>query len=534
MSSSPGSNGELFVFQTNPRHPHKRRVSNDAPVHRASRRARFMAVVLTFSLLGLAAGIWQSPAIRRNDRPAPSQLEVELASERARSEDLREQIADMSERLRRPHPSTTDGSDEARAEDLARQVDALEAKLDIRRPPTADGSQRSRAEDLQSRLREAEARLKAPRPPGTNARADDLARQVQDLNDKVSRPRPAPDRFAGVSAHLTKADIVAATHQFGLYTEQAPFNWGEAGLVESAVDRKANIVGYFQDWNDPFRSDAVLLAWQRHQIPMLTWEPAPTTGREDPDNPANLAFNLPSIIDGQHDDYIRSYARGVRGVGMPIILRLAHEMNGDWYPWAEVQRKDRNGDGTFSPDEDRSINGNRRGDYVRMWRHVHDIFEEEGANDLTVWLWAPNRVNNITTDAIHQPRISEYYPGDQYADWVGMSGYLRYSDRSDPPTFATTYYDTLRQLRQTTSRRIFLAEIAATELNGTKAQWIASLFQGLAANPDIIGFAWFSLVVSAMKTDGVQTNDWRINSTGPARDALAQGLAQGEFGLSAD
>lgn len=490
------------------------------------------AAVISFSLLGLGVGVWQSPAMRRTTPAGPSDLELQLASARARADDLKVQLEDVAARNRRPRPVVVDASDEARADDLARQVDELERKLGIRRPPGTVDSSKNRAEDLKRRLDEAETKLKAPRPPGTtsNARADDLARQLADLNDKVARPRPTPDRFAGVTANLTKADIVAAANQFGLYTEQAPFNWGEAGMVEATVARKANLIGYFQDWNDPFRSDAVLLAWQRHQIPMLTWEPAPTTGREDPDNPANLAFNLKSIGAGSHDDYIRTYARGIRDLQMPIVLRLAHEMNGDWYPWAEVQRKDTDGDGVF---EERSINGNSRGDYVRMWQHVHDIFEEEGANAYTVWLWSPNRINNILNDTIRQPDVSEYYPGASYVDWVGMSGYRRYSDRNDEPTFDNTYHDTLVRLRITApGKRIFLAEIAATELTNDKAQWINSLFAGLAANRDIIGFAWFSLVVSAMRDDGVQTNDWRINSTGPARDALAQGLAgNGGYGL---
>lgn len=547
MPSSPTSEHDtLFDFGTPlpkrkgappprpPKPPRKRFVPSDH-ARRKSRRTRLTAAVLTVALLALSVGIWMSPSVRRWTSQGPDQRELALISERARAADLRQQNRALSERLKTPRPPVTDDEDRARADDLARQVDELEAKLGIRRPPVTDRSQQARAEDLQKRLREAEERLKAPRTQTTDgsqrARAEDLARQLRELNDKLVRPRPAPGRFDGVTAHLTKAEIVDAQSQFGLYTAQAPFNWGEAGMVEESVQRKANIIGYFQDWNDPFRADAIQLAWQRHQIPMLTWEPAPTTGREDPNNPANLPFNLEAIRRGDHDDYIRSYARGIRELGMPIVLRLAHEMNGDWYPWSEVQWKDLNHDNKFTPDEQRSINGNARGQYARMWQHVHDIFQEEAANELTVWLWAPNRVNNITSSVIQQPDVDQYYPGDDYVDWIGMSGYLRYSDRKDPPTFDVTFGDTLRQLRATSGKRIFLAEIGATELNGTKAEWITSLFDGIGRNPDIIGFAWFSLTVSAMKDDGVQTNDWRINSTGPARDALAGGLAAGGYGL---
>lgn len=528
--------------------PPRRHVDHGKFARRQSRRNRTTAWILTAALIVVSVGIWASPAARR--ATTTSEFELALSKEMARSDDLRRQNAELTRRLKAPRPVSTDGAQLARAEDLARQVDDLERRLGIRRPPATDKTQQARADDLLQRLREAQALLQAPRTQTTDgsqlARAEDLSRQVKDLSGQLARPRTTADRFAGVTAHLTKAEIVSAQHQFGLYTAQAPFNWGEAGMVEDAVQRKANIVGYFQDWNDPFRADAIQLAWQRHQIPMLTWEPAPTTGREDPNDTANLPFNLLSIKDGLHDDYIRSYARGIKELGMPIIVRLAHEMNGDWYPWSEIQNKDHDGNGllddcdvapyaddTKGIDPKCSINGNGPGQFREMWQHVHQVFAEEGANDLTIWLWAPNRVNNITNPVIHQPTIERFYPGDQYVDWVGMSGYLRYSDRDDPPTFDMTFGDTLTQLQATApTKHVFLAEIGATELNGTKAQWVDSLFDGLARNRDIIsGFAWFSLTVSAMKGDEVQTNDWRINSTGPARDALANGLAGGGYGL---
>ena len=39
-------------------------------------------------------------------------------------------------------------------------------------------------------------------------------------------------------------------------------------------------------------------------------------------------------------------------------LRPMHEMNGNWYPWAE------------------GVNGNVAGDYVNAWRHVRAIFRD--------------------------------------------------------------------------------------------------------------------------------------------------------------
>ena len=55
-----------------------------------------------------------------------------------------------------------------------------------------------------------------------------------------------------------------------------------------------------------------------------------------------------------------------------------------------------------------------------------------GADEYVIWLWAPTRVDNIT----HQT-ISQYYPGDQIVDWVGMSGYQR--SATSQATFDVTF-----------------------------------------------------------------------------------------------
>lgn len=159
-------------------------------------------------------------------------------------------------------------------------------------------------------------------------------------------------------------------------------------------------------------------AWRRNSLPVLTWESRPSLASNgvsvEPD------YTLPKIIGdpaagvpGDFDDYLHQFAKDIVGTGLPLGIRLDHEMNGIWYPWSET-------DGKGNP-----INSNRVGDYSKMWQHVHDIFQQEGANDLVEWIWSPNIVNNLP--ATH--KTSEYsaglYPGDSYVDLVGLSGYLR-------------------------------------------------------------------------------------------------------------
>ena len=140
---------------------------------------------------------------------------------------------------------------------------------------------------------------------------------------------------------------------------------------------------------------------------MMTWESRPLSSADD-----TTDYGLPRIVDGSFDAYLTSYAQAVAALGLPVVIRFDQEMNGNWYRWSERR-------------PDKSIDPALQGTYVQAWRHVHDIFEAQGANRSAIWLWSPNRIDNI---ASWGGDLSPYYPGAEYVDEVGMTGYLRHED----------------------------------------------------------------------------------------------------------
>ena len=294
----------------------------------------------------------------------------------------------------------------------------------------------------------------------------------------------------------TTSEIVASGHHFGMATATTE----EFDFLEFSLARDATMRGYYKGWDTPFDANRVLSSWQRGEVPVMTWESRALAFSED-----DTDYSLSRIIDGDFDDYLTQYARDINDLGLPLVIRFDQEMNGNWYRWAEF-------DAPY---------GNEKGDFIAAWRHVHDVFESVGANEHVVWLWSPNRVDNLT----RFPSIDNYYPGRDYVDWVGMTGYHRPGDRS--ATFSGTYDKTLAELRRVAPGvPIMLAEIGATETGGQKVAFMESLFPGLAANPDIVGFIWFNYAISEK---GV-TNDWRLDSSSAVFDAFSTGLADSTFG----
>ncbi len=326
---------------------------------------------------------------------------------------------------------------------------------------------------------------------------DDDGIACRNLPDDPNRPASTavwPYVLPTPSAPPREQILNPAQTYFGLFTEQSPFNFKELDQVASAVDHRPSSVTWFAGWDQSFRADVVQAAWRRDMLPVITWEPRPIVTPMGPgsNNAVNADYQLSDILQGDYDAYIRQWARELREVNLPVAIRFAHEMNGFWYPWSE------------------QTNGNKPGEFVAAWRHVHDLFAEEGALN-AIWLWTPN----VTGFPQAQP-LDQLYPGDDYVDWVGLSGYYRKVNPGYEASFTNTYGKTLTQLRAVApGKKILLAEVGATETGGQKMNWVTSFFAGLPANPDVIGFTWFNRSVTAIPNGEKTpvTNDWRITSS---------------------
>lgn len=260
---------------------------------------------------------------------------------------------------------------------------------------------------------------------------------------------------------------------FGLTYPQTP-NLSALSNYETEIGKNVSLVLWYQSWieqgqRQAFPTDDMDAVRLHGAIPVLAWEPD-----EYPSQPSEPEFSLNNIASGAWDDYIRQYADEAKVWGHPFFLRFASEMNGSWVPWSEW------------------ANGNSAGQFITMWRHVHDIFTAEGATNVT-WIWCPNVDNG---DAIP---MKELYPGDAYVDWLGMDGYNFSSSLKIPWwSFAQVFQFTYNQLLALTpsSKPIIIGETGSVEAGGSKAQWITdALTMQLPTHfPRIKALIWFNMV----------------------------------------
>jgi hypothetical protein len=145
-------------------------------------------------------------------------------------------------------------------------------------------------------------------------------------------------------------------------------------------------------------------------VPSVTLDPKDYA---NPDLTYQRTF-LGLIAAGGFDSALTGWAVALRDFGGPVVLRFAHEMNGDWYPYGGGG--DADGDGR--PDGPEA--------YIRAWRHAHDVFAAQGAANV-LWAFCPNAETFPDRD---WNRPFGYYPGDGYAELIFVDAYEHHNKRT--------------------------------------------------------------------------------------------------------
>jgi len=271
---------------------------------------------------------------------------------------------------------------------------------------------------------------------------------------------------------------------------------------EQDAHKSVSIVMWCQDWGltqgQNFEPTWMNNVRNHGSIPMISWEPQDyTKGVNQP------TFSLQNIISGKLDGYITKWAQDSKAWGHPYFLRFAHEMNGNWYPWSE------------------QVNGNKAGQYVKAWQHVHDIFTKQGVKNVT-WVWSPNVESTKTIP------LKNLYPGSAYVDWIGMDGYNWGSVNSVGwKSFAQVFQQTHKDIVSVAKGNpLMVAETASAEVGGNKSAWIVDAFttQLTQAFSDVKVVIWF---------DENKETDWRIESSTTSQYTFVKLIASNRYASNA-
>jgi hypothetical protein len=276
----------------------------------------------------------------------------------------------------------------------------------------------------------------------------------------------------------------------GVYYGNQGWKMDQVQAMEAWQGKRHAVVNLFTDWCsraktlDNLFNQQLPAIWANGNVPVISWEPYLCSAASTPGDVEVRAAR------GDYDAYLNAWAdRMVAFVSGPdrthgtaddrrVYIRLAHEMNGNWYPWGAA------------------VGGNSAAHYISMWVHVRQIFWTKGLGASNVqWIWAVNH------EDVGGAPAEGYYPGDEYVDWIGIDGYNWGTSQSwsswTPPD--AVFGPMLARLRAITAKPLALTETASSSsLRGkvdvaAKSQWITQLFSyATAASTGARMIVWFN------------------------------------------
>ncbi len=109
----------------------------------------------------------------------------------------------------------------------------------------------------------------------------------------------------------------------------------------------------------------------------------------------HMVDDLDAIIKGDRDSNIEKIGKWIKSANRPVYLRIGYEFDGDWNHYEPAP-------------------------YIKAYRKIADKFRAMGADNIS-YVWASAGARPYKNHP-----ISDWYPGDEYVDWVGISVFRQF------------------------------------------------------------------------------------------------------------
>ena len=261
---------------------------------------------------------------------------------------------------------------------------------------------------------------------------------------------------------------------WGIFEYSAPRTFWNLDAIERDAGYKFKVLLHYQSIDQPVPLDYLNNAWENDRIVELSLATNHTSQANalwTSGIPANsrVAYD---ILDGKYDDYFDKYAEDLKKFQKPILFRLNNEMNGDWC-WYSA----------FYTARDADI-------YIKLWHYIKSIFDRHGVDNL-IWIWNPHDVSRPDFAWNH---FLAYYPGDEYVDIIGMTGYNNgtYFHGEKWRSFDQIYKDVYKEYSALFDKPFMLTEFSSSTFGGSKADWIDDMFNKIGNYPNIKVAVWWN------------------------------------------
>jgi hypothetical protein len=183
--------------------------------------------------------------------------------------------------------------------------------------------------------------------------------------------------------------------------------------MERLAEKSLAWVQYENDWakSQEFPWAVVQSIAEQKKVPYIRILPRSTSEQNQGADPV---YTLDNFLLGYFDDTIEQWARLAKASGVRLVVEFAPEVNGNWYPWNGQWNGGAEAAGYGDP---KLADGPER--FRDVYRRVIDIFRRVGSDQIT-WIF---HVDSQPQPTEAWNAMANYYPGDSYIDWIGVSAF---------------------------------------------------------------------------------------------------------------
>jgi hypothetical protein len=247
----------------------------------------------------------------------------------------------------------------------------------------------------------------------------------------------------------------------GIYHSANPgFIGAEDYVTEEIITDFETLVGknivwaYFSNnWYDniQFPTSNVNIIHDAGKVPFIRMMPRTNFEQGVPDP----NYTMQKIIDGVFDTQLTQWAIDAKNTNIPLLVEFGTEVNGNWFPW----NGQHNGAGTTDGYGDPNFpDGPER--FKDAYRHIIDICNNNGANNIT-WFF---HADDYSLPEEDWNNFENYYPGDDYIDWIGVSVYGVFDKNEEYMEFSELLDEIYPGLTNLSNKPIAILEFAITEM----------------------------------------------------------------------
>lgn len=264
---------------------------------------------------------------------------------------------------------------------------------------------------------------------------------------------------------------------WGIFENSVPRRFDFLSTLEDRINYTLPFVVRYQAFSDGnFPMEDMKNAYKHNRVVELTLQ----TMNMGEDN-SSITYD---ILNGEYDEYFQEYAKKAKEFGHPILFRLNNEMNGDWCVYS-----------SYYSSKDTQL-------YKEVWKYVYGIFEENGVDNV-LWVWNPHDISFPNFGWNH---YLNYYPGDEYVDIIGMTGYNTgtYYNGEIWRGFTEIYDPLYEEYDKLFKQPLMITEFGSNSVGGDKITWINEMFDNMKRYDRIKVAIWWNGI------------DWDTNKN-PAR-----------------